>query len=62
MPMHVTSVKTEKLTNKKVLFFKGMETINKIYVACDHKVGFTWGREMGKSTDYQQVISDHHHE
>ncbi len=33
-----------------------------ITTTCELKAGFTWVCEMGKSTDYQQVISDHYQE
>ncbi len=33
-----------------------------ITTTCELKARFTWGLEMGESTDYQQVINDHYHE
>ncbi len=33
-----------------------------ITTMCECKARFTWCCEMGESTDYQEVISDHHHE
>ncbi len=33
-----------------------------ITTTCEFRAGFTWDHEMGVSTDYRQVISDHYHE